>query len=219
MAFVDLSTKEKLKKTSHIVSDTIREQLIEHTKDFKTSWLELGQKLYTVWQDKFYQAWGFEKFEEYTSRELGLKKDLCVKLLKTYFFIEQDEPEYLKEDFLENKEASRVPGFEAMNVLRMAKQKKEVLNEDYMRLKKNLFEKGADASQIRKDLTAIIKERKVIDPIQERDQRNEVAIRKLLNSLRSFKKDTEVLKLLPHEIINHAILLIEKLEVQILAKK
>jgi hypothetical protein len=50
----------------------------------------LGQNLYTAWRDKLYYTWGFEKFEDYTQEELGFKKQLAIKLLKTYFFLEQE---------------------------------------------------------------------------------------------------------------------------------
>ena len=46
----------------------------------------------------------FEKFEDYVIRELGLKKPLALKLVKTYFFVEQDEPVYLKKEFAEVRE-------------------------------------------------------------------------------------------------------------------
>ena len=79
--------------------DKLREHIAQHAKDFKLSWVQLGQGLYSVWRDKLYHSWGFEKFEDYVVRELGLKKPLALKLVKTYFFVEQDEPVYLKKEF------------------------------------------------------------------------------------------------------------------------
>ena len=78
-------------------SEKLRGHIAQHAKDFKLSWVQLGQGLYSVWRDKLYQAWDFDKFEDYVVRELGLKKPLALKLVKTYFFVEQDEPIYLKE--------------------------------------------------------------------------------------------------------------------------
>ncbi|MCK5082429.1 MAG: hypothetical protein KAR31_05940, partial [Candidatus Omnitrophica bacterium] len=66
-----------------------------------------------------------------------------------------------------------------------------------------------------KDLVAMMKERKPIDPEEERDKRNEASIRKLYNALDSFKKDMEVLKLIPDNIINEANDLMSKLEGQL----
>ena len=150
--------------------------------------MQLGQGLYSVWRDKLYQAWEFEKFEDYCVRELGLKKPLALKLVKTYFFVEQDEPMYLKKEFAEGRETAIVPGYESLDVLRLARGHKELTREDYTKLRKDIFEKGKEASIVRKDLTAIIKERKKIDPDQAREARHEQSVRRLVAALRVLRK-------------------------------
>ncbi len=215
MKSFEISEGTNKRSKDHIIGDTLREQIADYAKDFKTSWVNLGQSLYAVWQDKHYHAWGYEKFEHYTEKEVGLKKELCLKLLKTYLFLEQDEPAYLSKEFSEKREAINVPSYDAINVLRMAKQKKELLREDYSQLKKSIFDKGKDASVVRRDLTSIMKERKPVDPEEERDKRNEAAIRKLVNSLRSFQKDMQALKLVPENIVKETTDLMAKLESQL----
>lgn len=202
----------RLKKNESMIDNAIRERVLQFSKEFKTSWIKLGQSLYTVWEDKLFHAWGHEKFEHYCKNEVGLKKEISLKLLKTYFFIEQEEPNYLKEDFAEDREPVKVPGFEEANVLRLARQKKELTKDDYNAIRKAIFEKGKDASGARKDLTQLMKERKEVDPDEERDLRQQAALRKLLNSLKLFKKDSEALKLLPDDIIEEARGFMEKLE-------
>ncbi|MCA9409033.1 MAG: hypothetical protein KC733_10110 [Candidatus Omnitrophica bacterium] len=198
-----------------LISDTLKEQVVQYSKDFKTSWVNLGQVLWTIWEDKIYYTWGYEKFEYFTEKEIGIKKNVALKLLKTYSFIEQNEPAYLDKEFSDNREALKVPGYEEINVLRLARSRKELNRDDFMHLKHQVFEKGKDAAAVRKDLTTIMKERKPVDPEEEREKRNEEAVRKLLNSLKSFKKDMDVLKLLPDEIVNEANVLLQKLESQI----
>ena len=193
-------------------SEKLREHIAQHAKDFKLSWLQLGQGLYSIWRDKLYHAWGFEKFEDYVIRELGLKKPLALKLVKTYFFVEQDEPVYLKKEFAESRETAVVPSYESLDVLRRARTAKELTREDYTKLRKDVFEKGKEASLVRKDLTAIIKERKKIDPEEARDARHEQSVRRLVAALRSFKKDMETLKLAEPEIIEDAEELLRRLE-------
>lgn len=211
----EIEDMKKRYSQSEVIGDDLRGNIVAFSKDFKTSWVRLGQALFVVWQDKYFKAWGYSKFEYYLEKEVGLKKDLALKLLKTYYFLEQDEPDYLKEKFGESREATQVPGYEAVNVLRLAKQKKEILKEDYVKLKKAVFEKGKDASWVRKDLTAIMKERKPIDPDEEREKRHEASIRRLVTSLKSFQKDMEALKLAPANIIQEAKEFMAKLESQI----
>ena len=206
----------RLKKNESMIDNAIRERVLQFSREFKTSWIKLGQSLYTVWEDKLFHAWGHEKFEHYCKNEVGLKKEISLKLLKTYFFIEQEEPNYLKEDFAEDREPVKVPGFEEANVLRLARQKKELTKDDYNAIRKAIFEKGKDASGARKDLTQLMKERKEVDPDEERDLRQQAALRKLLNSLKLFKKDSEALKLLPDDILEEARGFMEKLEKHVL---
>jgi len=193
-------------------SADLRVHIAQHAKDFKLSWVQLGQGLYSVWRDKLYHSWDFDKFEDYVVRELGLKKPLALKLLKTYFFVEQDEPVYLKKEFAESRDTAVIPSYESLDVLRRAHGQKELTREDYTKLRKDIFEKGKEASLVRKDLTAIIKERKKVDPEQEREARHEQSVRRLVTALRSFQKDMETLKLVDADIIEEAEDLLKRLE-------
>ncbi|MBZ0166379.1 MAG: hypothetical protein K8I00_06185 [Candidatus Omnitrophica bacterium] len=200
---------------SHYIDDTLRAEIIALSKDFKRAWISLGRHLYAVWQDKLYRNWGFEKFEDYIEGEVGLKKNLATKLLRSYLFLEQDEPQYLDAEFTSARDATRVPGYEEINFLRLAKYKKEVKKEDYAKMKRDVFEKGKDVTTMRKDLTALMKERKYVDPEQERDERHQSAVRKLIHSLQSFNKDMESLQLIPAGILEDAQALLQQLEAEL----
>lgn len=206
---IDLLDRAKL---GSVTADNIRDNLTEYCKSFKTSWVKLGQALYPVWKDKLFYAWGFDKFEYYTKEELGLKKETALKLLKTYFFIEQTEPAYLENGFSDEKEASKVPGCEEANVLRLARGKKELNKEDYRQLRDAVFKDGKDASGVKKDLVALMKVRKQVDPDEERQHRNDAALMKLANAIKNFNKDMEALKLAPAELVDEAKELLERLE-------
>ncbi len=205
--------KQRQKKLkSSITADLIRDQLIQYAKDYKAAWLLLGQNLYPVFKDKLFTAWGFEKFEHYTQGELGINKETATKLLKTYFFVEQDEPEYLKKEFHQERDPMQVPSCDALNVLRLARSRKELNKDDYAQLKEAVFEKGREAGEVRKDLVSLMKERKKVDPDEEREKRNTAAVKKLLSALRSFQKDMESLKLAPAALVEEINGLMKKLE-------
>ena len=201
-----------MRKMDNATADALRADLAEHAKSFKISWVFLGQGLYAVWRDKLFHGWGFERFEDYAAAELGIKKPLAMKLVKTYFFVEQEEPAYLKKDFSEAREATVVPGYESLDVLRLARRNSQVNREDYVKLRKQVFEKGRDASAVRKDLTAIIKERKQVNPDEEREARQQASIKRFVNALKSFQKDIETLRLVEHDIAEEAQHLLAKLE-------
>jgi hypothetical protein len=200
------------KKKDDLNAEALRMELAEYAKDFKVSWVHLGQGLYSVYRDKHYYAWGYEKFEDYVIRELGLKKPLALKLVKTYFFVEQEEPAYLKKEFSETREAVVVPGHESLDVLRLAKRRNELNRDDYAKLRKDVFDKGKDAALVKKDLTAMIKERKKVDPEEEREKRNQASIKRFLSALKNFKNDMDSLKLIEADIVEEAEELLKKLE-------
>ena len=201
-----------MKKMDNMAAEALRARLAEHAKGFKISWVHLGQGLYAVWRDKLFIGWGFDKFEDYAAAELGIKKPLAMKLVKTYFFVEQEEPAYLKKDFSEAREATVVPGYESLDVLRLARRNSQVNREDYVKLRKQVFEKGRDAAAVRKDLTAIIKERKQVNPDEEREARQQASIRRFVNALKSFQKDAETLQLVENDIADEAGRLLARLE-------
>lgn len=196
-------------------AEQIRERVRERAKTFKTSWVDLGQGLYAAWNDKLYHKWGYEKFEHYVVQELGINKATAMRLLKTYYFVEEQEPVMLKPNYAAEKETAEVPNMDALNVLRLAKNKKEITRDDYSKLRNAVFVDGKDAGAIRKDLVSIMKERVQLDPEEERQQRNEASLRKALNILRTFKKDMESLKLVPAEVIEETNELIQLIESQI----
>jgi len=216
MSVIDQEERvSKLKKLDNPTSKELREMAQEGIRDFKTAWVSLAQTLYAIWRDKLYEYWGYEKFDHYVERELGLKKSMALKLVKTYSFVEQYEGDYLKEEYLQRHEASALPELDAIHVLRLARNKKEITKQDYQDLRKQVFDKGRGAALVRKDLTQIMKERKPTDPDEEREQRNAASLRRLLNAIRSFKKDASALKLVRVDIVKKAEELFKELEAEI----
>lgn len=190
----------------------LRDDLAQASKSFKTAWITLAQGLFTVSRDKLYHAWGFDKFEDYLVCELGLTKQMGNRLVKNYAFIENEEPVYLKKDFADNRESVVVPGLESVDILRLAHRNKEITKDDYLKVRKEIFENGTDPMEVKKDLTALIKERKQLDPDEEREIRHTASVKKFLAAIKNFKKDMEALKLIEPDILEGTDKLLEKLE-------
>ena len=191
----------------------LRFQVLEKVKHFKTSWIELGQALYSVWKDKLYRQWGFNQFDTYTDKEIGIKKPTAMKLLRSYYFLEKEEPEYLKKSVEgEPEEAGSIPSMEAVDLLRLAKNKKTLDESEYASLKKDVFEKGRDVKEIKKDLTSLMRQREELGPEEAREKRRDQTVRRFLGSLRAVKHEIESAKLLPVAIIKEVEALIKKIE-------
>lgn len=203
-------------KLEQMPQDSVRAFALECAKDFKTSWISLGQALYSIWNDKLYKEWGYQQFETYSVKEIGIKKETAMKLLKSYGFLEKEEPQYLDKENLKTQEPAKVPNYEAVNVLRMVKGKEAIVGkDDYDNFKKDVFEKGRDAQDLKKDLTALIKKREDADPEEARHKSRQVIIRRLISALQAVKKDAETLKALPADILDQTEKLIRKIEIEL----
>lgn len=199
-------------KMQDLDQNSLRYHVLESAKDFKTSWVELGRSLYSVWKDKMFKVWGYSTFEAYTGREIGIRKQTAMKLLKSYYFLEKEEPQYLKQDYVGSADAAKVPSYESVDALRLAKAKKELDEEDYAQLKSGVFEKGRDAREVKKDLTALIRQRQELDPQEAQEKRKYSTVKRLLGVLKSLKQEAETLKLLPAPLVKETAALIKKLE-------
>ncbi len=208
------SLEEKMKNIGD--KDSLRYHILENAKSFKTSWVELGRALYTVWKDKLYKDWGYGDFNIYTTKEMGIRKQTALKLLRSYYFLEKEEPVYLKKDFTAAQDTALVPTLEAVDVLRLAKNKKILDEEDYAHFKAEIFEKGKDAREVKKNMAVLIRERQELSPEDAWQKKKFTAVKRFLGTLKSLKQEIESAKLLPAQLIREAADLIRKLEEEII---
>jgi hypothetical protein len=202
-------------KMENLDQNSVRYQILNNAKSFKTSWIELGRGLYSVFKDKMFKEWGYNSFDTYAAKEIGIRKDTALKLLRSYFFLEKEEPAYLKKDYLESCDAAATPSYEAVDVLRQAKGKKVLGAEDYSKLKREILEKGRDAKEVKKDLTGLIRERKELDPEEAWEKKKQAGVKRFLSLLKSLKQELESSKLLPAATLKEADALIRKIEEEI----
>jgi hypothetical protein len=206
------SLKNIEEKMGNLDSGSLRYHILESAKNFKSSWIELGRSLYSVWKDKMYKEWGYLNFDTYVSREIGIRKQTAMKLLKSYYFLEKEEPQYLKADYAEASSAAQIPGYESVDILRQAKNKKVLDEDDYNNLKKEIFEKGRDAQELKKNLGVIIRQRQELEPEEAQEKRKLVVLRRLLGHLRMLKQEIQLLKMLPTPLIKELEEMIKKIE-------
>lgn len=202
-------------KMTGLDTESLRFQILQNAKSFKTSWIDLGQALYTAWKDKLYKDWGFITFDAYTTKEIGIRKNTALKLLKTYYFLEKEEPQLINKDYVNTKDAAEVPSYESVDVLRLAKKKQLLDEDDYKRFKKDVLEKGKDGREVKKDLTALIKQREELSPEEAHKKRREATIKRLLTTLRSLKTEIEVTKILPSDVLKQTKMLIDRIEAEV----
>jgi hypothetical protein len=193
---------------------SLRDVALQTSKNFKSSWVELGRVLYSIWKDKLYREWDYQQFDIYVSKELGIRKQTSLKLLRSYYFLEKEEPMYLQKEYTEDAEATEIPSYEAVDVLRLAKSK-NIGDDDYAKLKENLFVKGKDSKEIKRDLTAMMRQREEVDPEEAWQKKKEANIRRFIGTLKSLKREMDETKILPSAMAQEVNALIKKLESQL----
>ncbi|MCQ9207417.1 MAG: hypothetical protein NG740_06040 [Omnitrophica bacterium] len=202
-------------KMKDVDETSLRYLTLQNAKHFKTSWIELGQTLYTVWKDKLYRNWGYGNFDAYTIKEIGIRKQTALKLLRSYRFLEHEDPRYVSKDYTNGAPTPTVPTYESVNELRLARAKKDIPESDYEDIKKKVLEKGGDAREVKKDLAAIIKRREELEPREAWQKRKIALLKRFLGVLKSARREIGILKILPAQIIKDADNLIRKLETEI----
>jgi hypothetical protein len=194
--------------------EDIRHHMLENAKRFKTSWISFAQALYSVWKDKLYKQWGYEKFETYTAKEIGIKKQTAIKLLRSYHFLEREDPMYLKKDYNNQADTALIPTYQSVDVLRVAKNKKELTREDYAKIKSSVLELGKDSTAAKKDLVTLMRQREELQPEQVWQKKRAAIFKRLLTTLRSVLKEARTANMLSVKSLDEIERITDKVETE-----
>ncbi len=197
--------------------DSLREKVLEVAKRHKASWLELGQYLYTIYSDKFYKDWGYLSFETYCWKELALKQTTAMKLLKSYYFLEKEEPKILNELVTPDVRPKEIPNYESVNLLRLARENKSFTQEDYKDVRESVIGKVSEPKEVRAQVKRIATEKIEAeqDPKELRRSKRNTAIKKLITFIGNVKNELSSDRLVPDYLIKQMSELVAKLEDQL----
>ena len=205
-----------MKTEIDVQPDLLRNKTQEAAKRHKASWIELGQYLYAIHKDKLFKSWGFLSFEGYCVKELGMKQMTASRLLKSYAFLEQEEPKVVDAG-LSDPEASpeKVPNFESVNILRLAKENPKLTPQDYAEVRESVISKAQEPKEVRAHVKKLLSEREIKDPADVRRERRNAAIKRVITVISGVRRELENQKLLPEYLIKQMGDLTEKLRDQI----
>ncbi len=174
---------------------SLRYKVLDSARNFKSSWIDLGQYLYSVYKDKLFKDWGYLTFEAYSAKEIGIRQPTAMKLLKSYSFLEREEPAFLKRSELDERKPAQIPGYETVNALRIAKESERVPEREYENLREEVLQSSADDEAVKKKIRYVLKKNSpaVQEPVDE-EKKKEALIRKLLVQLKTAKDEMEGLE-------------------------
>lgn len=200
---------------SNPIHEALREKAVEAAKRHKISWVELGQYLQKVYQEKLFKEWGFLTFEGYCMKELNIKRTTASKLVGSYQFLEKEEPRLLQPKVEQELAPKEFPDYEAVNVLRLAKANSQLKPQDYAALREAVLEEGREPKEIRSQMKKILEQREPQDPAETRRARRNSMLRRLIGLLNNTQEELGGAKMLPGGILSQIKTLCRELEAQI----
>jgi hypothetical protein len=188
-------------KMEELDETSLRYRVLQSARNFKTSWIELGNYLQAVFQDKHYKRWNYISFESYCSRELAIKTTTALKLLRSYYFLESEEPAFLKEKLADTGKVVALPSVDSVDILRRARCRKNLDADDYRSLRDSVLEKGEEPKEVRYKLKNILESYAGGETEEEEKKRRKATINRCLGVLRTIKREIEISGVLPQKIV------------------
>ncbi|MBN2713730.1 MAG: hypothetical protein JXR97_15030 [Planctomycetes bacterium] len=139
--------------------ESLRAQVLVALRQFRSGWVELGRLLTEVAYGGDYKEWGYDDFEVYCARELGLKKPTVKKLMVSYNYMKSYEPNRLQkyEEAEDNFSAPAMPDYQTVELLHRARETGEMNETEAAKLHEMAFSGEEDEGFLRKEIRERIK--------------------------------------------------------------
>lgn len=145
----------------HVEPGSDRYDVLDKAKRFKSSWVELGEKLLQVSSKGHFREWGYKSFEEYCVQEIRIKRATAEKLTMAYHFMEKEEPQLLSP----KEELKPLPDYRSIDLLRKAKEEKGFTEEEYGDLRKSIIEEERSHPTVAKKYKEVAALREEVNPL------------------------------------------------------
>ncbi|OGX11247.1 MAG: hypothetical protein A2351_05340 [Omnitrophica bacterium RIFOXYB12_FULL_50_7] len=196
-------------------NEELREKTVEIAKKHKASWIQLGQHLFSIYKNKLYKEWGYQAFETYCQKELSIRDTTASKLIKSYSFLEKEEPRIVKPDFTEEETPRKIPDYESVNLLRLAKNNKNIPTNEFAELRNDVLNEGKEVKEVRAQVKKILETHAPKDTPELKDQKRGSILRRLIGFLNGAKTQLAEEDLVPDYLLKQIDALTQKLEDQL----
>jgi hypothetical protein len=147
-------------RLAELQPDTLRYRVLVALKQFRSSWVELGRLLNEMVYGGDYKDAGYDDFEVYCARELGLKKPTVQKLMVSYNYMKKYESGRLEAiEEAGGGGAVLVPDFQTVELLDRVRRRDEAPGEAIDDFHRRAFDatETTDETALRKELRATLK--------------------------------------------------------------
>lgn len=142
-----------------------RYMVLATARQFKSSWVELGEQLMKVKNQAEFQGWGYESFDDYCSKEIRIRKETARKLTLAYRYLEQEEPELISAE----RRMQPLPDYRAIDLLRQAREEQGFSDDEYAQLRESVIENERSLPTVQKQFREVahMHNPPEIDPLKE----------------------------------------------------
>ncbi|PLX74545.1 MAG: hypothetical protein C0615_09345 [Desulfuromonas sp.] len=155
-----------------------RYRVLDSARQFKASWVELGEQLVTVSRDNLFSEWGYSTFEEYCSREIRIRKQTAAKLTLAFGYLQRKEPAVLDRD-----ELRPAPDYRSIDLLRRAEEEEEFSEKECHDLRQAVIEEGRSLPTIQKRFRESVQSRQSLQEGEKQALKAALSSAKRLESL------------------------------------
>jgi hypothetical protein len=143
------STAERISsRIEELPEGSPRRRILEATRRYKASWVELARLLVQVKRDESWREWGHASFERYCTGELFIRKQTAEKLLASFGFLERHEPALARP-----RGEPRAPPFEVIEVLSRAEASGRLSESGWQDLREEVLERSPTPAVVNRRLT------------------------------------------------------------------
>lgn len=176
-------------KLENLEPGSLRHQVLASLRQFRASWVELGRLLNEVVYGGDYKEWGYDDFEVYCARELGLKKPTVQKLMVSYNYMKKYESNRLRdyEDNASGPLTSAIPDFQTVELLDKVRRQEKLPDDAIGELHRRAFDGDTEEPELRKELRQCLRpplDESTMTDVSDHRKRELAAILKLSRELR-----------------------------------
>jgi DNA-binding MarR family transcriptional regulator len=180
-----LRIEERLKD---LPEECTRAKALRAVQNFRRSWLSLGEHLCEVAYGGDFKEWGYESFEDYCRRELGLKVPTVKKLIVSYNYMTRNCKQLV--DSARNGEATP-PEYQTVVDLCKARDRDDVDPDRLREIEARAISGEADERELRKELRSLCEGNRL--PGMQRGEE----LRRLISTARNLERMIKDSKVVP----------------------
>ena len=139
-------------------------------------------------------------FDSYCTKELKLRKQTVGKLLRSYKFLKKEEPSFLS-TALTGEEPEEIPNYENVNILRRARSREEIDDEEYRKMRSAVLNSEVEPRELGRQYRSMLDAARQAekDPEEAWAERRRQTLKRTLGSLKRLKNNLSASGFMPEK--------------------